>query len=73
MNGAESVLSGQHPRSDIVVIIPVMNRSRYITSALDAILEQTFQPDYLIVVDDCSTDNTVAEVQTWFNEKRPLF
>ena len=73
MNSTETVLSGPHPRSDIVVIIPVMNRSRYITRALNAILEQTFQPDYLIVVDDCSTDNTVAEVQTWFNEKRPSF
>ena len=59
--------------SDILVVIPVMNRPQYITKALNAILEQTLQPDYLIVVDDCSTDNTAEVVQTWFDAKRSSF
>lgn len=53
--------------SDISVVIAVMNRPQHITKALDAIAEQTLLPDYLIVVDDCSTDDTVAVVQTWFD------
>ena len=59
--------------SDILVVIPVMNRPQYITRALMAILEQTVQPDHLIVVDDCSTDNTVEVVRKWFKAKTPCF
>lgn len=59
--------------SDILVVIPVMNRPLYITQALDAILEQTLQPDHLIVVDDCSIDNTAEVVQTWFDTKLSAF
>ena len=58
---------------DILVVIPVMNRPQYITRALAAILEQTVQPDHLIVVDDCSTDNTVEVVQAWFETQKPCF
>ena len=59
--------------SDILVVIPVMNRPQYITRALEAILEQTVQPNHVIVVDDCSTDNTVEVVQAWFETKTPRF
>ncbi len=59
--------------SDILVVVPVMNRPRYITRALGAILEQTVQPNHVIVVDDCSTDNTVEVVQTWFETRTPRF
>ena len=59
--------------SDILVVIPVMNRPKYITRALEAILEQTVQPDHVIVVDDCSTDNTVEVVRAWFETRTPCF
>ena len=59
--------------SDILVVIPVMNRPQYITAALEAISEQTLTPDHLIVVDDCSTDNTTEVVQQWFNTNSSLF
>ena len=55
--------------SDILVVIPVMNRPQYILNALDSIVEQTVHPNHLIVVDDCSSDNTVVAVQTWFDSK----
>ena len=58
---------------DILVVIPVMNRPQYITGALEAISKQTLQPNHLIVVDDCSTDNTVEIVQAWFETQKPVF
>ncbi|MXX98801.1 MAG: glycosyltransferase family 2 protein [Gammaproteobacteria bacterium] len=73
MNNTDFGSSGSHPTADILVVVPVMNRPQYIGVALDAILKQTLQPDYLIVVDDCSTDNTAAEVQAWFDTKAPPF
>jgi glycosyltransferase involved in cell wall biosynthesis len=41
------------------VIMPNYNYSRFIGTALDAILNQSFKPFEVIVVDDGSTDNSV--------------
>lgn len=45
--------------ADLTVIIPCYNSSNTIKRCLDSIVNQTLQPLKVIVVDDCSTDNTV--------------
>ena len=45
------------------VIIPMYNTEKYIGECLDSILDQTFTNFEVIVVDDCSTDNSVGEVK----------
>ena len=47
----------------ISVIIPLYNAEKYIAQCLGSILNQTFQDFEVIVVDDCSTDNSVAIVE----------
>lgn len=42
------------------VIIPTYNRANFILKTLDTVFNQTFQDFEVIVVDDCSTDNTEA-------------
>lgn len=49
----------------ISVIIAVLNGERYITEALESILQQNYTPLEIIVVDDGSTDNTAAVVQNF--------
>ncbi|WP_223632386.1 glycosyltransferase family 2 protein [Corallococcus sp. EGB] len=44
----------------VSVIIPAFNVEAYLGAAIDSVLEQTHQDFELIVVDDCSTDGTVA-------------
>ena len=59
----------------ISVIIPLYNDERYISACLNSLLAQTFTDFEVIVVDDCSTDNSAQVVESYipqFNEKLTL-
>jgi len=49
----------------VSIIIPMYNAEKYIGECLDSILAQTFQDFEVIVVDDCSTDNSRAVVESY--------
>lgn len=62
-------------RPAVSVIIPMYNTEKYIGELLDSILSQTFQDYEVIVVDDCSKDNSAEIVQNYiqkFNGKLQL-
>jgi len=47
----------------ICAIIPNYNYENYISERIDSILFQTYKVSELIVLDDCSTDNSVALIE----------
>ena len=49
----------------VSVIIPMYNEEKYVAECLDSLIEQTFQDFEVIVVDDRSTDNSVAVVRNY--------
>jgi glycosyltransferase involved in cell wall biosynthesis len=51
------------------VVIPVLNRPVAIRRAIESVLAQTFQDFEVIVVDDGSTDETVAAVQAFADRR----
>ena len=53
---------------DISVIIPTYNRKNTLPRAVESVLNQTYKPVKIIVVDDGSTDGT----KEWFSEMYPL-
>ena len=53
----------------ISVVLPVYNVEKYIKEALQSIFNQTFQNFEIIIIDDCSTDNTLKEID-FFKDNR---
>ena len=49
----------------ISVVIPTYNASKYIQSAIESVLDQTYKNYEIIVVDDCSKDNTTEQLQKY--------
>ena len=49
----------------ISIVLPCYNGAKMLGSAIDSILAQTFQDWELIIVNDCSTDNTLEVAQLY--------
>ena len=49
----------------VSVIIPMYNVEKYIGELLDSLFAQTFRDFEIIIVDDCSTDNSTAIVKNY--------
>lgn len=53
----------------VSVIMPSYNSESYIAESITSVINQTYEKWELIIIDDCSTDNTTSIVNS-FNDKR---
>lgn len=53
----------------VSVILPAYNAGQYIAEAINSILSQTYTQFELIVINDCSTDNTEAVIQSFTDHR----
>ena len=53
----------------VSVIIPCYNCEKYIAEAIESILNQSYNNIELIIVDDCSTDNSLIIIEKYINNK----
>lgn len=58
-------------RPTLSVIMPNYNYGHLINRALTAVLSQSVRPDEVVVVDDCSTDNSVEVIES-FARRDPI-
>ena len=49
----------------ISVVLPTYNGSKYISRSIDSVLNQSFSDIELIIVNDCSTDNTLEIISKY--------
>ena len=54
----------------VSIIMPSWNTQKYIADSIRCVLNQTYTHWELIIVDDCSTDNTDDVVAPFLNDKR---
>jgi len=51
--------------SDVTVVVPLYNYQNYIEETLDSVHGQTANSLDLVIVDGCSSDNSLAVAETW--------
>lgn len=58
------------PNPKITIQMCTYNRAHFIKQAIDSVFSQTFQDFELIIMDDCSTDNTETILQPYLTDSR---
>ena len=56
----------------ISIVMPAYNVEKYIKAAIDSIISQTYTNWELIIVDDCSTDNTVKIIEEYLKTNKKI-
>lgn len=54
----------------VSIIMPSWNTAKFIAESIQCVVKQTYQNWELIIVDDCSTDNTDEVVASFLKDKR---
>ena len=60
-------------KPSVSICIPVYNAGKTISSTIQSVLNQTFQDWQLIIVDNCSTDNTFDVIKSFTDKRIRLF
>lgn len=56
----------------VSIVLPVYNVATHIQGTIESLLRQTFQDFELLVLDDCSTDDTIAQVSAIVDSRLQL-
>ena len=54
----------------VSTIVLSYNQSRFVLETLESVRAQTYKATQLIIVDDCSSDDSVATIERWLHENK---
>ena len=57
----------------VSIIMPNYNSEKYVKESIQSVLDQTYQNWELILVDDCSTDNSLEIVKSFGDDRIKIF
>ena len=60
-------------QSKITVIVPCYNVEKYVQKSIESLLNQTYKNLEIIVIDDCSTDNTYSVLKELLSKNKDKF
>jgi glycosyltransferase involved in cell wall biosynthesis/predicted SAM-dependent methyltransferase len=66
----EAQTAEQRDKPKFSIVMANYNNSRYINQAIESVLSQTFRDWGLIIVDDCSTDDSVDIIKRYLTDDR---
>ena len=58
------------PAPKVSIVVPVYNAERFLEQTLQSVIQQDFTDWELLLINDCSTDNSVKIIQTHNDDKR---
>lgn len=59
---------GNNKGLKVTAIVPNYNHSKYLSRRLDSIIDQTYPLIDIIILDDCSTDNSVEVIESYIDK-----
>ena len=71
-NNKISLTSREEAQPLVTVIIPLFNAQDYIAQTIESVISQTYQNWELIIVDDCSTDNSIEIAKGYETKDRRI-
>ena len=54
----------------VSIIVPVYNAEKFIDETINTVLNQTYKNWELLLINDCSTDNSVKLIQKYLKDER---
>src|SRR5580700_11042120 len=52
----------------VSMIVLCYNQARFVVETLESVKAQTYKPTELIILDDCSSDDSVTVIENWLQE-----
>jgi glycosyltransferase involved in cell wall biosynthesis len=52
----------------VSMIVVCYNQSRYVVETLESVKAQTYKPTQLVIIDDCSSDDSVTVIENWLRK-----
>ena len=65
---SKNIVSIHNKMINLTLAICVYNAEKYIKETLESVMAQTMQDFHLLIVNDCSTDSSVAVIEKFFTE-----
>jgi FkbM family methyltransferase len=65
--------SGTAAESEVAVVVPLYNYAAHVVEALESVKAQTVRARALVVVEDCSTDDSLRVAEDWLRQNAAGF